>query len=309
MRKYLLLLVSCLVLNVANAQQNRIAFKEAKVGPDTGKWFSTLEFGLNFNQSTFSPNWKGGGVNSYSIGSMLNIVTGYDKRRFSYAGKLDAQYGIQKVENQAARKTIDVFLTDIKFAYLFTDHWSGFLGANLITQFDEGYEYGEDSLGNETKKLISNFMAPGYLTIPLGIQYKPNKHFFARFGLASLRYTFVTDERVRRNVEGNYGVDTNSTYLRQFGMQIISGYNKDITENINVKANYFGFFDYGRVNLSDLVHRFDVSFTAKVTKYINTTFSAILLYDKAQDKDIQLSQVLNVGLLVKLGSIEEKEEK
>lgn len=290
------------------AQEKKIAFKEAKVGPDTGEWYNTMELGVNFNQATFSPNWKGGGVNSYSVGGLLNLATGYDKKRFSYEGKINAQYGLQKVQNQSARKTIDVLLGDVKFAYLFSKDWSGFVGANLITQFDKGYEYGEDSLNNETKTTISNFFAPAYLTLPVGIQYKPNKNFFARFGLASLRYTFVTDNEVRKNVEGNYGVDTNSTYLRQFGMQIISGYNKDITKTINFKANYFGFFDYERINVSDFVHRLDIVFSAKVTKYINTTFSAIMFFDKTQDKDVQFNQVLNVGFLVKLGSVDEKKE-
>jgi hypothetical protein len=290
------------------AQEKKIAFKEAKVGPDTGEWYNTMELGVNFNQATFSPNWKGGGVNSYSVGGLLNLATGYDKKRFSYEGKINAQYGLQKVQKQSARKTIDVLLGDVKFAYLFSKDWSGFIGANLITQFDKGYEYGEDSLNNETKTTISNFFAPAYLTLPVGIQYKPNKNFFARFGLASLRYTFVTDNEVRKNVEGNYGVDTNSTYLRQFGMQIISGYNKDITKTINFKANYFGFFDYERINVSDFVHRLDIVFSAKVTKYINTTFSAIMFFDKTQDKDVQFNQVLNVGFLVKLGSVDEKKE-
>lgn len=308
MKKYLLLIVSCACMQLLFAQEKKIAFKEAKVGPDTGEWYNTMELGVNFNQATFSPNWKGGGVNSYSVGGLLNLATGYDKKRFSYEGKINAQYGMQKVQSQSARKTIDVLLGDVKFAYLFSNDWSGFVGANLITQFDKGYEYGEDSLNNETKTTISNFFAPAYLTLPVGIQYKPNKNFFARFGLASLRYTFVTDNEVRKNVEGNYGVDTNSTYLRQFGMQIISGYNKDITKTINFKANYFGFFDYERINVSDFVHRLDIVFSAKVTKYINTTFSAIMFFDKTQDKDVQFNQVLNVGFLVKLGSVDEKKE-
>lgn len=308
MRKYLLLLLGCISLQLSIAQEKKIAFKEAKVGPDTGQWYNTMEAGINFNQATFSPNWKGGGVNSYSIGALLNINTGYDKKRFSYEGKLNSQYGIQKVQNQTSRKTIDVFLADVKFAYLFNNKWSGFVGANLITQFDKGYEYGEDSLNNETKTIISNFFAPAYLTIPVGVQYKPNKHFFARFGLASLRYTFVTDADVRRNVAGNYGVDTSSNYLQQFGMQVIAGYNKDITETINFKANYFGFFDYERIDVSDFVHRLDIVFSAKVTKYINTTFSAIMFFDKSQDKDIQFNQVLNVGFLVKLGSVDKKKK-
>lgn len=280
------------------AQKEVVEVLKARVGPDTGKWTNSLELGINFNQSSFSPNWKGGGTNSYAIGGILNINTQYEKRRFAYSGKLSNQYGLQKQQNQELRKTIDVLLGDFKFAYLISKNWSGYLGANLITQFTPGYEYDNDTLYVERQ---SNLFAPAYLTVPLGIEYKPNNVFFARFGLASLRYTFVSDKEIRKTVANNYGVDTNKTVLRQFGMQIIAGYNKNITQTINLKANYFGFADYARPNLEDFVHRFDITFTAKVTKYINTTFSSILFYDLSQDKDVQVSQVLTVGFLMQLG--------
>lgn len=298
MKKVAILLAFTAVTLFASAQNKPLEVLSAKIGPDTGKWNNTLEFGLNFNQATFSPNWKGGGVNSYSVGALLNANTSYDKKRFSYVGKLNSQYGIQQTKDQGQRKTIDVLLGDVKFAYLFSKSWSGYLGANLITQFTPGYEYDNDTLYVERQ---SNFFAPAYLTIPLGVEYKPNKHFFARFGVASLRYTFVTDKTIRNTVANNYGVDSNKTVLQQFGMQIVAGYNRDITSTINIKANYFGFVDYERIDVSDFVHRLDVVFAAKVTKYINTTFSSILFFDRSQDKDVQVSQVLNVGFLVKLG--------
>lgn len=281
------------------AQKEVVEVLKARVGPDTGKWTNTLELGINFNQSSFSPNWKGGGTNSYAIGGLLNINAQYEKRRFAFVGKISNQFGLQKQQNQEVRKTIDVLLADFKFAYLFTNYWSGYLGANLITQFTPGYEYDDDTLYVERQ---SNLFAPAYLTIPLGVEYKPSDAFFARFGLASLRYTFVTDKEIRKTVPNNYGVDTNKQVLQQFGMQIISGYNKNLTPTINLKANYFGFVDYERINLEDLVHRLDLTITAKVTKYINTTLSSVLLFDRSQDKDPQLSQVLTVGFLMQLGN-------
>lgn len=298
MKKYSVLLVLVLFASIGFAQDKPVEILNAKIGPDTGRWTNAVAFGVNFNQASFSPNWNGGGVNSYSIGGTLNINTGYEKKKFAYVGKLDAQHGIQKVRGQVQSKTIDVLLADLKFAHLFTNKWSGYMGVNLLTQFTPGYENDDDTLYVERK---SNLFAPAYLTIPLGVEYKPNKYFFARFGVASLRYTFVTDKEIRKTVLNNYGVDTNKVFSQQFGMQIVSGYNRDITPTINFKANYFGFFDYERIHLSDFVHRLDVMFTAKVTKYINTTFSSILYYDLTQDKDIQVSQVLNVGFLVKLG--------
>jgi hypothetical protein len=299
MKKLLLMLAAFAFGTATYAQNKPVEIKEAAIYSDTGKWNNTLELGINFNQSTFSPNWSGGGVNSYAIGGLLNGYTSYTKKRFAFDGKLSSQYGIQNTKGQDLRKTIDVLLIDTKIAYLFKNHkWSTYLGANLITQFTPGYEYDDDTLYVERK---SNFFAPAYITIPLGFQYKPNQYFFARFGVASLRYTIVTDKQVRKTVPTNYGVDTNKIFLQQFGMQIVAGYNRDLTSTINLKANYFGFFDYEKINVSDFVHRLDLTVSAKVTKYINTTFSAILLYDRSQDKDIQLSQVLNVGFLVKLG--------
>lgn len=299
MKKVLLAICSTGCMLTAIAQNQKIEIKEASLYSDTGRWNNTLELGINFNQSSFSPNWKGGGTNSYAIGGLLNATSSYTKKRFAFDGKINAQYGIQNTKGQELRKTIDVLLIDTKVAILFKNpKWSGYLGANLITQFTPGYEYDDDTLYIERQ---SNLFAPAYLTIPLGVQYKPNNYFFARFGVASLRYTFVTDPEIRKTVANNYGVDTNKILYRQFGMQIVSGYNRDITSTINFKANYFGFFDYDRVRVTDFVHRLDIVFTAKVTKYINTTLSSILFYDLTQDKDVQLSQVLNVGFLMKLG--------
>ena len=66
-------------------------------------------------------------------------------------------------------------VTILIVAYLFSNKWSGYMGANLLTQFTPGYENDDDTLYVERK---SNFFAPAYLTIPLGVEYKPNKYFF-----------------------------------------------------------------------------------------------------------------------------------
>ena len=39
---------------------------------DTTYWNSGLSIGLNFNQASFSGNWKAGGVNSIALGSIIN---------------------------------------------------------------------------------------------------------------------------------------------------------------------------------------------------------------------------------------------
>jgi hypothetical protein len=40
--------------------------------PDTLIWKRKFNFALNFNQASFSSNWKGGGVNSLGFNSLFN---------------------------------------------------------------------------------------------------------------------------------------------------------------------------------------------------------------------------------------------
>lgn len=299
-----ILLIIMVCATSATAQIKEIAKLNPRTGQDTGVWKSTLNIGVNFNQAGFSSNWKGGGTNSYAIGSLLNANTLYEYKRFSFAGLLDLQYGKQRFKGQDFRKTNDVMLADIKFARILSGDWNTYTGANFISQFDAGYKYEKDSLGVEQPLKISDFFAPAYLTIPVGVEYKPSDSLFVRFGVLAWRYTFVMDKEIRRNVPNNYGVDTNKTYLRQFGMQIAAGFIKNLTDRIGFKTNYFGFIDYSKVRAKDFVHRLDLTATAKITRYISTTFTGILLYDRQQDADVQISQGFTVGFLMKLGDVE-----
>ena len=68
-------------------------------------------------------------------------------------------------------------------------------------------------------------------------------------------------------------------------------------KNVNIKARYMGLLDYERLNTQYIVSRLDVNITAKVNKYISTNLNGVLLYDFDQDKDIQYSQVISLGVM------------
>ena len=60
--------------------------------------------------------------------------------------------------------------------------------------------------------------------------------------------------------------------------------------------------DYNRLESKYIVSRLDVSITAKVNKYISTNLNGVLLYDFDQDKDVQYSQVISLGVLYSFGN-------
>jgi hypothetical protein len=177
-----------------------------------------------------------------------------------------------------------------------------------MSQFDAGFEYTLVN-GAERSKRISAFLAPGYLTEALGFEYKPVKYFSAQFGLGALRQSFVTDQSLYNNYDSTakefnelYGVKRGENMRNQVIFQTVLTFDKEVMKNVNIKARYMGLLDYNRLDSKYIVSRLDVSITAKVNKYISTNLNGVLLYDFDQDKDVQYSQVISLGVLYTFGN-------
>jgi hypothetical protein len=78
-------------------------------------------------------------------------------------------------------------------------------------------------------------------------------------------------------------------------MQIVATLDKDVAKNINLKARYALFVKYN--DLAAMDNRLDAKFTAKVNKYISTTFDIIAMYFQDQSANLQVAQNLGIGLL------------
>ena len=201
------------------------------------------------------------------------------------------------------RKSQDYIDFVSKVDYRFAKMWRVFGQVNFLSQFDKGYEYrGVDSTGRDIKSKVSNALAPGYLTESLGIEFKPVPWFYVNVGLISLRQTFVTDTTLHNEVPANYGVPIGKKFHNQIGFSVEAAIDKDLHKNINLKFKYRGFKDYTEyATLSgQMVHRMDLIFSAKITKYIVTSLTAVALYDATQDKRVQWSQGLALGIAYKI---------
>lgn len=274
-------------------------------------WKYTLDAGLNVNQAAFSDSWKGGGVNSIAAGAYLFGSLDYSKNKISWSNSLKSQYGIVLTFNRNAnnkqignlRKSLDYIDFTSKVDYKFAKMWRVFGQATFLTQFDKGYEYrGVDSSGRDIKAKVSNGLAPGYLTESVGIEFKPVSWFYVNVGLLALRQTFVTDTSLYHEVPANYGVPIGKRVNNQFGFSIEAALDKDVHKNVNIKFKYRAFKDYTDYNSlsGQMVHRIDFLLSAKITKYIVTSLSAVALYDATQDKRVQWSQGLSLGIAYKI---------
>ncbi len=255
----------------------------------------SIQTGLNVNQASFSDNWKGGGVNTVSIGTFLNAKTNYETSKLSFNNEIQMQYGFQKNKDQMSKKTSDKLFLDTKIGYKFNNKWNLFGSLNFLTQFGDGFSYSKDANGAEVSTLISQFLAPGYLTSSIGMEYRPVKYFWIRFGTGTLRQTFVVNRTLYQNVEKNYGVEINKKMLNEAAFQFIADLDKDLTTTINLKARLNMFANYKTPG--NIATRFDMVCTAKITKTINVNLSATALYDENMDYKTQYTQTFALGIM------------
>jgi hypothetical protein len=264
--------------------------------PDSVTWKRKINFALNFNQASFSSNWKAGGVNSLGFNSLYNYKLNYKEGRRSWDNEIDLGFGFINNAGTGYRKTIDRIFLDTKYGYELSKNWGLFSSLSAISQFSNGYKYNDDG----TSQIISGFAAPAFITSAWGFEYHPVAYFKVRISPFSPRLTIVQDpQRFTKSVGPEpYGVDsTKTTRFEVLAGQIQAEFDKEILKNVNLKWRYLLFANYETLSGKTIDHRIDLDLIAKVNKFINVSIGGILIYDYDQDSGVQLSQVFSFGFL------------
>jgi hypothetical protein len=264
--------------------------------PDTLVWKRKFNFAINFNQASFSSNWKAGGINSVGFNTLFNYKANYKEGRRSWDNDLDLAFGFVNNSGQGYRKTIDRMFFDTKYGYDLNKNWGLFSSLNFLSQFAPGYNYVDD----DTKTIISDFFAPAFITSAWGFEYHRVEYFKLRISPFAPRLTIVQDpRRFTRSVGPEpYGVDsTKTTRFEVLAAQVLAEFDKEVLTNVNLKWRYVMFANYETFEPKTIDHRIDIDIIAKVNKYINVGLGGILLYDFDQDTGAQFSQVFSLGFL------------
>lgn len=264
-------------------------------------WKQNFATGIDLNQASFSDNWKGGGSNTFATGWYLNHNATINNSSWRLISDLSMQVGFLQNKTQSLRKSIDRIFYEFKAGYRISPKWDFYGSTNFQTQFFQGFDYNKkNKIGIPVDSLVSSIFAPAYLTTSLGLEYHPQKTFYTRVGIGSLRQTFVFDERISR--AGLFGLERPGDNIRnQFVLQLLFNVEREIFENVNMKLRYSTLIDYFKLGLSNgMVHRVDANFTMKVNKYLSTNLQAVLFRDYDQDPNWQFSQVLSMGLAYRI---------
>ena len=277
-------------------------------------WSHKGNIGLNFGQSSYT-NWAAGGQNTINGQGIFNYEIHYLKGNFKWDNTLNTAlgYSIYDFERKPIKTDDKIEFTSLA-GYKATEHLNYAAELAFRSQFAYGFDYTKDSTN-----YISKFLAPAYISLGLGAEWTPCKHFSLYFSPITGRVTIVNDDRLAE--EGAFGVnnlDKNDTIVHtnfdkvryEFGARAVAKFQYPIAKNVDFNSKLELFSNY--LNHPE---RVDVDWqnmvVLKVNDWLNCNLATHLIYDydipfydeagvKIEGSKVQFKEVLAVGFMVNL---------
>lgn len=253
-------------------------------------WKKGGTIGLTFSQVSLT-NWAAGGVTSISVNGIGDLFANYTKDKLSWDNTLNIGYGIIRQGNEGAiwiksddkidfASKLGMGLNeDLYFAMLY----------NFRTQFAPGYE------APGSKQLISDFLAPAYSLLAIGLDYKKGNSFSAFLAPVTLKTTIVNNDTLANagafGVEGAVYNDTGELITagkkirNEFGGYLKLQYRKEIVKSVTLDTKLDLFSNY-LSNPQNIDVNWETVITMKVNKFLSANLTTHLIYD--DDIDISI---------------------
>ncbi|MFA7273059.1 MAG: DUF3078 domain-containing protein [Crocinitomicaceae bacterium] len=286
-------------------------------------WKLKAIYGINGSQTSFV-NWNAGGRSNVALLGFVDATGNYAKGTFKWDNDAHLALGavnyIGKINDGSKRfqKTDDRIEFNTNAGYRLKKHYyMSFLG-NFRTQMLDGFAYPNDSIA------VSRFMAPGYATLALGIDYTPNDNFNLFVSPLAAKMTFVRDQRLADN--GAFGVDAatldglgnvitaGKQFRGEFGAYVQMKWKKNLAKNIDFKSALQLFSNYLH-NPQNMDVNAETLFSFKVNSWLSTSLQWNLIYDddiKITDRDgnvgprTQFKSIFGLGMAFSIQNYKEK---
>jgi hypothetical protein len=268
--------------------------------PRPSNWQKGGQSAFNFSQISLS-NWSAGGQNSVSFNSYLNLFARYKSpnKNITWENTLDMGFGKIKQENKTTVKSDDKIDFSTKFGRKASETWFYSTLLNFRTQMAPGFKKPEDPK-------ISDFLAPAYLTISVGMDHKFDENINIYMSPLAGKITMVYSE-VLSNA-GAFGVEPGENLKYEFGGFVRVQFRAILMENITVTSKLELFSNY-----LDTPKNFDVNSDTRINMQVNKYISANLLMQMMYDENskiklpdgtvqgprVQIKQVFGMGLSYK----------
>lgn len=307
--KYLLPCICLLASLAATAQDETIKKLQNDAGigikkdpADTAQqlWKKGATIGLNLAQGSLS-NWAAGGDDfSLSINAVVSTFAFYKKDKHSWDNTFDLNLGYVRTTSLGGRKNDDRIDFVSKYGYELNPklNLSGLF--NFRSQLFKGYTYSDQS-----RVFASDFLAPAYILLSPGLDYKPTANLSVFVSPATVRWVIVNDDSL--SAKGLYGVDPGKKSRTEIGAFMSVNYTAMLGKSVSYKGRMDLFSNY-RDEPKNVDLFMTNLFAVKLSRYLSATWSLDLIYDDdvelfGPNKNrpaLQLKSLVGVGFLVKL---------
>lgn len=269
-----------------------LSFAQDPVDADT-LWKITGVSSLNLSQLSLS-NWAAGGENSISGNVLFKLSPDYDDGTINWDNDLTLGFGLMKQGDNDIDKSDDQIELNSKFGYRAGKNWFYTALLSFRSQFANGYGYPED-----VKTKISGFMAPGYLSLSLGFDFKPTDGFSLLIAPISSKMTFILDETL---ADAGVYAPMGESFRGEFGGYIKIAYKKEVLKNVLLDTKVDFFSNYVE-NPQYVDINWDLLLTFKVNEYISASLMTQLIYDydikfgpEPGEPKVQFKELFGLGL-------------
>ena len=315
-----------------------------KVEPKVEKpkyWATSLKTQINVGQTSLT-NWAAGGDNTLSLQAFIDANANWKKEEMFWNNRLQLDYGFLYASSKPiVQKSTDRIYLESKWGYNVSKDVL-FFSANydFKSQFSTGYDYktpgsvvdehGNDLKGSalrdvwrDARVLKSNFLAPAYTNLALGIDYKPTKWLSVNFAPLTGGFVIVKDAELRTSYSmkekkttteemiadakarldaaktsgkaediANATIGLGNLYRSakfEFGAQLKADAKVNINDNFSYSTQVVLFADYLDIKRCPRIN-WDNRIDWKLAKYFSLTLTTNLIYDDSimitNEKDI-----------------------
>ena len=261
---------------------------------DATFWQKGGIYNFNFTQVSLT-NWAAGGQNSIAGVTKLHVFANYLKGNTSWDNVIDLGYGLSKIED-VVQKNEDIIDLQSKLGIKASKAWFYSASLTFKSQFAPGYGDAEKTLKT------SGLLSPAYVTLAVGMDYKPSKQFSLLLSPVTGKLTIVADKEIDAT---KYGLSTSDASTRmELGASLKALFNTQLVKNVGLLSE-LGLFS----NYLDQPQNVDVDLkiglNMKINDYLSAQIDTRILYDAdvigpEDDKaKIQFKELLGIGLNLK----------
>ena len=296
--KKLILAVMAVFATCALFAQDAPAPEEAP----KAEWTKGLTTTIGFSQLSLM-QWAAGGVGQLTLNTYADVYANVTKGKIIWNNELQAGYGfVHSFDKDYLLKSDDRLIFDSKFGYKAAEKLYFSAVYNFRTQFADGWDA-------KHEVVISDFFAPAYTSLGLGIDYTPTKNVSINFAPLTGKVTMVRQEALRTR----YGNAEDQFARFELGAQLRVDAKLEV-ENFKVGTALVLFSDYLN-KPQNIKVLWDVNAEAKVTKFFSVTLRTNLIYDDNvlvpkydkitnelyQGKGVQFKELFSIGFTYTFG--------